>query len=230
ALARLLAATGNDGAALDALDTAESHYLSGFFPDVQPLHATRARLWIRSGRLDEARAWAAEHESATTDSSYRSEYVRLTLARLDIATEAAHAPALDGRDHHADLEEVVHAARVTGRVGSLVEGLLLLALSRAARADTMAAHLATEEALHLAVPAGYRRLFLDEGPAAESLLRGYLREHPRGPVGRMADLVLSNGEGRAVAAPRILVGGEQLSERELEVTALLATDLTGPEI
>src|SRR5690606_15274220 len=82
----------------------------------------------------------------------------------------------------------------------------------------------------LAVPAGYRRLFLDEGPAAESLLRGYLREHPRGPVGRMADLVLSSGEGRAVAAPRILVGGEQLSERELEVTALLATDLTGPEI
>lgn len=46
----------------------------------------------------------------------------------------------------------------------------------------------------------------------------------------MAELVLSGGEGTAVPATHILLGGERLSERELEVTALLATDLTGPEI
>ena len=117
-----------------------------------------------------------------------------------------------------------------GRFGSIVEARLVRALNHAARGNDADAHLDLGVALTAGVPAGYRRLFLDEGRPAETLLRRFLAAAPAAPSASFAKQVLGRTGRTSAAAPTLLLGGESLSEREIEVTRLLATDLTGPEI
>jgi LuxR family maltose regulon positive regulatory protein len=83
------------------------------------------------------------------------------------------------------------------------------------------------------VPAGYRRLFLDEGPAIHELLRAFSRR-PDLPGRQEAAALLSATERELHASsgmqPRVPGGQEALSGREIEVLRLLATDLPGPDI
>jgi LuxR family maltose regulon positive regulatory protein len=81
-------------------------------------------------------------------------------------------------------------------------------------------------ALKAGVPAGYVRLFLDEGPPMEELLR---TAEQQADAGDYARLLLSAAQRRPTAGPAAAADAE-LSDRELEVVRLLATDLTGPEI
>ena len=86
AMARLRQAHGDLDAAADLLEQAQAHYLPGFFPDVRPIPALRARVDIARGRLDLARDWAREHRVTPADDlSYLAESNHLTLARLLIA-------------------------------------------------------------------------------------------------------------------------------------------------
>ena len=86
AMARLLQAEGRAEEALTLLEEAEPLYASAFFPDVRPLAALRARMWIALGRLREARGWAREAGlSAEDDLSYLGEFAHITLARLLLA-------------------------------------------------------------------------------------------------------------------------------------------------
>ncbi len=81
---------------------------------------------------------------------------------------------------------------------------------------------ALREALRLAVPAGWRRLFLDEGAPMVELLRA---------AGSDDDLAATVLASDAQDEPPVAAASsEGLSERELEVLRLLATELTGPEI
>jgi len=83
-------------------------------------------------------------------------------------------------------------------------------------------------ALTEGVPAGYRRLFLDEGQPMEDLLAAFRRARPPGPATALAEELLASAR-RPLPTPDS-DGVSALSERELEVMRLLATDLTGPEI
>jgi LuxR family maltose regulon positive regulatory protein len=70
------------------------------------------------------------------------------------------------------------------------------------------------------VPPGYRRLYLDEGAAMVELLEAHGGAHAAAVLAAVAQ------EEPPSRSPQ----ADGLSERELEVIRLLATELTGPEI
>ena len=103
---------------------------------------------------------------------------------------------------------------------------MLLALAHQIGGDVGEALVPLERALTLAEPEGYVRMFLDEGPPIVALLeaaakRGIARTYVR----RL--LAFGRPEGGLRVKQDLI---EPLSERELEVLRLLATDLSGPDI
>ena len=85
-MARIREAQGDLDGALDLLDEAERLYVSDFFPNVRPVAALKARVWVAQGRLGEALGWAREQGlSAEDDLSYLREFEHITLARVLLA-------------------------------------------------------------------------------------------------------------------------------------------------
>ncbi len=223
ATAALLQAKGDLDGAIAMLDQAEPLFLPGYFPDVRPIAASRARVRIAQGRLDDARAWARERGVAPTDPpTYLAEYNQLTLARLLVAEG-------DARGTLDLLDRVLDVAQLAGRDGSLVEARLLRALAHHANGDAGSAAADLAAALTAGVPAGYCRLFLDEGEPMAELL-GQVTRVAAQDVQTYAERLLAVAQGPSAPAAGGRVPEEGLSERELEVLRLLATALSGPEI
>jgi LuxR family maltose regulon positive regulatory protein len=233
AMAGLLVAYGDLDGAVGMLEQALPLYRPGYFPEVRPIAAIRARVHISQGRLKDAAAWAhARHISPGDPVDYLAEYDQLTLVRLLIARHRAVAQPHSLLDALPLLDRIVAAAEAADRGGSLIEALLMRALGRS-QGDVDAALADLGRALRAGVPTGYSRLFLDEGPAMTELLRS-AAERPDLPGSNEAAAVLRTA-GRRTAPPPgtrtpLLGGSEPLSGREVEVLRLLATDLSGPEI
>lgn len=154
-------------------------------------------------------------------------YENLVLARLYILQGRA-AEALDL------LESLLAQARELGRIDLIIEIQVLRALACQVDGDGAQATDAIAEALSLAEPGGYRRIFLDEGEPMTRLLR-HAASRGIAPA-CVAKLLAAFGgsesaEMEAEPSPphaRPLI--EPLSERELEVLRLLATGMSNPEI
>jgi LuxR family maltose regulon positive regulatory protein len=218
----------NPQAALELLDEAERLYVSEYSPNIRPISAMRARLRLARRELPEALAWVRDRGlSVDDDLSYLHEYEHLTLARVLLAQHSAGRAV--GTLHDVDrlLERLLAAAEAGARTGSIIEILVVQALVNQAGHDLPAARAALERSLTLAEPEGYVRLFINEGPAMESLLRTAAR---RGMVQDYVRRLLAAGTKTSHAAPALpsLLG--QLSERELDVLRLLGSDLDGPDI
>lgn len=214
ARAALLRARGDLDGAAAMLDEAEPLFLPGYYPDVRPIPALRARIRLAQGRLAEAREWAAERGVGLGAGEYLDEFDRLTLARLRVAERA------DLDDVVALTTRVVAAGEAHGRDGSVADALVVRSLAHHARGDLDAARETLGEALLLAVPLGFRRLFLDEGAPMVDLLRAVDDD--------LTATVLAADSQEA--PPAVPAPSDGLSEREIEVLRLLATELTGPEI
>jgi len=131
------------------------------------------------------------------------------------------------------LDRVLDAAQSADRSGSIIEALVVRALAHGAWGNLHAALSDLDRALADGAPVGYVRLFLDEGPAMEELLR---TAAPRGDMpgsqhgAALTRIALRDQEPRPARVTDASAGEEGMSNRELEVLRLLATDLTGPEI
>ena len=221
-------AEGDLDGALELLADAERHFFSDMSPDAQPIAAIRARVWLAQGRLGEARAWARERRLSPDDElTYVREYEQATLARLMLA-QASRDRADDRLAAVVALTtRLVDVAEASGRNGAAIDVLVVQALAHHAQRAHSPALASLTRAIAIAEPEGHVRVFLDEGAPMAALLKETAKRAPTD--GYVAVLQkASTSVARPSSTPQQLV--EPLSERELEVLRLLATELSGPEI
>jgi LuxR family maltose regulon positive regulatory protein len=240
AMARLKQAHRDPEGALELLNEAERAYTRDFFPNVRPVAALRARVWLGQGRLGEALGWAHEQGlSVEDDLTYLREFEHITLARLLLARYKSDRD----RANRAILEAIellarlLKAAKAGGRMGSALEILVLQSLAYHLQGDLAGALVPLEQALTLAEPEGYVRLLVGEGPPMAQLLqeaasRGIMPAY----TGKL--LAALEVEQPATASQPLTTTSapasqpliEPLSQRELEVLRLFKTELSGPQI
>ena len=228
AMAAIRHAEGDLDGALELLDEAGRLYVGDFSPEVHPVAAVRARVWIAQGKLSEAEGWAREHGVTAADElGYVHEFEHATLARLLLA-QGTRDRAGHGIGEATELtERLLAAADDGGRKGSAVDILVVQALARHAGDDPAGALDSLAHALALAEPEGYVRVFVDEGPSMTDLVREAAKRRITPTYVRRL-LAAFGDPGDSARVRQALV--EPLSERELEVLRLLATDLDGPAI
>ena len=225
AQAQLKEAAGDLETALALLDEAKRVYIQTLVPDLRPIASLKAHIYLKQGRPDKARAWAAERGLSLADEvSYLHEFEHLTLARLEIANPLVNAL----------LARLLQAAEAQKRRGSALDILLVQALAHEVQGNRPQALAALERSLALAEPEGYVRIFVDEGEAMRLLIEKQSRNRDH-PLSDYVDKLLA-AFTRPVAAPKSAIIHqksdmiEPLSERELEVLKLLRSELSGPEI
>jgi LuxR family transcriptional regulator, maltose regulon positive regulatory protein len=236
AQARLKESAGEWDAALKSLDEAQRVYVKNPVPMLQPVEAHKARVYLKQGRLDKARAWARERNLSVRDeANYLGEYEYLTLARARLVERS-----FEGIDQL--LERMLALAENQKRTGSVIEILLTQALLHQAQGNQPQALAALERALTLAEPEGYLRIFVDEGEPMRMLMldfRSIIEKQERSSIHPLFGYVnrllaafpesmeaISQSKNTNQKSKRI----EPLSERELEVLRLLRSELSGPEI
>jgi LuxR family transcriptional regulator, maltose regulon positive regulatory protein len=233
AMAQIRQAQGDLDGALELLLEAERLYVSDFFPNVRPVAALKARVWVAQGNLGEALNWVREQKlSAKDDLDYLREFEHITLARIFLTQKKSEAMGL--------LERLLKAAQEGGRIGSVIEILVLQALNHHARDDTPAALEALEKALTLAEPEGYIRIFLNEGtPMARLLSDAAAHKIMSDLTGKLLAEFQGQQHTSRVELPLpklhkqvspVSPPLETLSQRELQVLRMFNTDLSGPEI
>jgi LuxR family maltose regulon positive regulatory protein len=228
AMARIRQAEGDLVGALDLLNEAERLYMGDFFPNVRPVPALKARVWIAQGRLGDALGWAREQGlSVDDDLSYLHEFEHITLARVLLARYQDERAEASIHEATRLLERLLRAAEEGGRTGRVIEILVLRALAHQTLGDIPAALASLQRALTLAEPEGYVRIFVDEGPPIASLLRAAAKQGTAPSYVRRLLAAVSTTEDSTPVSQGLI---EPLSERELEVLRLLGTDLDGPEI
>jgi LuxR family maltose regulon positive regulatory protein len=241
AMAQVRATGGDYDAATHLFDRAETVYRRGFYPDIRPIAAMKARVQIAEGDLSSAAEWAHDRGvSVDDDPDYLHEYEHLTLARLLLAQHRADQQ-LDKTPTAAPVVAVLglldrmHAvAAHAGRDGSLIEIRALQALAHHAHGDLPeAVALLDRSFVETPDPESYLRLYLDEGAPMLALLQyvagvGHTEggEVVQGRARRLLERAKTPAE--AAEPPQLLV--DPLSRRELQVLRLLDGELTGPEI
>ena len=230
-LAWIRQAEGDHAGALEAIGEAERVVPApGVASLLNPVPAQRARLLLAQGDIAAAAAWAKQRGLGAGDQpSYPREPEHLVLVRVLLA---------HGRPDQARelLERLQAPAVVQQRTGSRIEVQALQALALAASGEEAGAVAALAQALTLARPEGYVRVFADEGaPMAALLGRLVAAQRARQtaadgiPLAYLGRLARAFEQRTAATGPRGQAGtvvvaglGAPLSDRELEVLRLLA--------
>ncbi|NTU81938.1 MAG: AAA family ATPase [Chloroflexales bacterium] len=239
-LARVRYARGDRADAIRLADEILAE-LSPAQPELwRELAALRAAFALAAGDLVTARAWAEQSGIATIAPDDLIRCYELTVyARLLWAV---------GRPQEAmaRLDTLIGAAEAVGMGYCALSAHVLQAQLRQAAGEAGAAEAHLAAALKIAAPEGYRRTFLDEGPAIVTLLEAHRARHKaqncleqdfvgqllaafaaRRPISTVA--VGEDSALRSYArSPQRLP--EPLSERELEVLRLVATGTSNSEI
>jgi LuxR family maltose regulon positive regulatory protein len=235
-VARIRHAHGDAAAAIAAIREAGQVDLSPqVIALVNPVPAQRARLLLAQGDVTAASQWAkAAGLSPEDEPDYPREPAYLVLARVLLAQDRP-GPAL------TLLQRLLATAESQGRIGSVIEIQALRALALAARRDNAGALGALAEAVTLAGPPGYVRVFADEGAPMRALLtrlsaarkdqRALARDIDPDYLARLLRACGQAGAAppsrRAAALPGM---AEPLTDRELEVLQLLAAGRSNQRI
>ena len=232
-LARVRQARTDQVGALDAIDEAEQVAPGpGVAGLLNPVPAQRARLLLAQGDVAAAARWTQQCGLGADDElSYPKEPEYLVLARVLLAQDIPdRALAL--------LERLLAAATAQGRMGSVIGVRVLQALALVASGDEAAALTALAEALTLACPEGYVRVFVDEGELMAALLSRLVAAARTGQVAAAVPLDCLAGLLRAFdvrqdtrrSGQKVPGLVEPLTTRELEVLALLAAGSSNQRI
>jgi LuxR family maltose regulon positive regulatory protein len=193
----------------------------------------QARLWIGQGNQDAVIRWAKEQGLEERIQAGELEKDTSTIPSLYGMLEYtayAEARMAQGKldEALAVLRPLLQMAEAGGWTMFVIEILALESLALQALGAADQAMLCLQRALSLAEPGGFVRLFVDRGAPMVRLLR---QAASRGTApDYVRKLLEAFGVGQTLP-PRLspaLV--EPLSERELEVLRLLATDLTSTEM
>ncbi len=195
------------------------------------IQAFQAEIALKQGHNSEARRWAAQLDPIPPMTPpYGFFWPHLTLVKIWLAQDT---PA--GRHQAADLlEKAKEFVETTHNTRFLIEVLALQALLNDTQGDPQTAAEFLAQALDLAQPGGFIRLFIDLGP----------------PLARLVVRLTSDDQDRQPYIQRLLAAFEQekpppyltgsdgvsqpliepLTDRELEVLDLLAQRLSDKEI
>jgi LuxR family maltose regulon positive regulatory protein len=211
-LARLKLAQGDvAGAAAILAQADQSVRQHNFVYQMPEVAAAQVRQLLHQGNLAAAAHLAEKHELPISQA-------RVHLAQGDTSAALAALGPLRQQVEAKGLED------------EQLKVMVLQAVAHHAHGEKGEAAQLLGDALALAEPEGFIRIFVDEGPPMEALLKrikvedGKMKEYVRKLLAAFKDK-----ESRPPSpSPQPLI--EQLSERELEVLRFLTTELSGPEI
>lgn len=197
--------------------------------------AMQTRLWLVQGNLEAANQWVNQHNltpqalldavatsPAGTPEIYQQERDYLTLARFFLARQQK----TDLTQAQQILNSLWQTAEATGRIGRLIEVLMLLALVHHAGGQVGEADEVLNRALSLAEPMKYIRLFVDEGQPMAALLN---QVDSREVTAKYAHKLLTIFEPdilHSIREPLV----EPLTDRELEILQLIEQGLSNKKI
>jgi LuxR family maltose regulon positive regulatory protein len=223
ALARLQQNQGNPQAANATLKTLSAIGQQRHFAPhlLTRAAAAQAQLWLAQNNLAAAANWADQSQLHLTDEvafPYEPHYLVLVRIRLAQGRLEGIRPLLT---------QLQTAAAMQHRQQSLIEIYSLQALTHQAENNPSAALHSLQQALTLAAPEGYSRIFADEGePMAQLLAELNDGRHP------FIAYIHSLRQTLNQAPPPLPLpsGIDSLSEREMEVLHLIADGASNQEI
>jgi len=177
-----------------------------------------ANLQLFTGQEEAAIQWAAEYQAVRA--RLPREFAELTLVRVLLKTgDRENVPSI--------LDALLKRGLAQGRVRTVMEVMILLALFHRAEKDIPTAVDWLSQALELAAPEGFIRVFLDEGEALLDLLPKARQAAPE-----LVDaIILSSQQTESVSHPTPLDQLlDPLSEQELRVLGLIVAGKSNQEI
>lgn len=198
---------------------------------VEQALAYQVRGWLQSGQMHDVDRWQQDCPlSQDTPPTYQQEATALTLVRVLLAQgEAGEVLRWLKRWHQH--------ARTQERTGSEIEILVLASLAQQRQGRREQALQLLQQALLLASPEGYVRVFVDEGVHMVSLLSLALSRWKGNPEGgfiqRLLSVLQAETSGQEVFTSKAPHGEalfEPLSARERKVLRLLAAGHSNAEI
>jgi len=216
--------------------------IDDLFVDLQ-----QARLWLAEGNYSAVNQWVDERGLRTskngTEALSAGHYFHARLWKYEIVI-LARLLIVEGNWAAAQrwLALAYQETQKSKSIGLLIEVLILQAIALNHSGNHDKAQSALEDALTLAEPGGYIRIFLNEGEPAKVLLKQINHRVPRREY---VNLLLDEFKQPRIAhrtestvgpvliaknkaSERILV--DPLSERELQILRYLVTELSTPEI
>jgi len=204
-----------------ALQLADSHQLRWLW-SVPSIRAIWSQLALLQGNEAAVQEWADTLPPALPATPpLRREAEQLALARFLIAREESEAAL-------SLLAQVQQTALAAGRRLYLMQALALRAV---ALQNAEPAFRTLEEAMAMAEPEGFVRLFVDEGEPMRRLLERYVNRRTSNRLRPYASRLLRAFAGLpATTEPAIQNLPEPLSEREIEILGLMSEGLSNADI